>query len=188
MKHINDNDFQEAARSLGVEVEVIKAVCQVEAPRGGFFADGQPTILFERHKFHQFTGGVFSKEYPKISNPRPGGYIGGMGEHFRLQKAVELSRAAALKSASWGRFQIMGFNYRLCGFNNLQSFINAMFKSEKAQLKAFVKFIQSVGLSDELQAKDWKGFARGYNGRAYYKNAYDKKMERAYKILKCTTK
>lgn len=180
MRTVSNIDFSEVARLLGVEVAAIKAVCEVEAPRGGFHSDGQPRILFERHKFHQFTGGIYSKKHPEISNPRAGGYKGGKEEHLRLQMACKLNRTAALKSASWGKFQIMGFNYRLCGFSNLQSFINAMYKSEREQLEAFSKFIQSVGLKDELQRKDWKGFARGYNGRAYYKNKYDLKMEKAY--------
>lgn len=181
---LTEQDFKEAATILGVEIAVIKAVCQVEAPMGGFFEDKSPVILFERHKFHQFSGGIYSEEHPDISNPRSGGYIGGMREHFRLQKAENLNREAALKSASWGRFQIMGFNYKLCGFRTLQEFINAMFSSEKQQLKAFINFIKSVGLNDELQRKDWKAFARGYNGRYYYKNYYDEKMEKAYIALK----
>ncbi|CAL2079131.1 Peptidoglycan-binding protein [Tenacibaculum dicentrarchi] len=180
MRKINEKDFKEAAKTLGVEVAIIKAVCEVEAPMGGFLQTGEPVILFERHKFHQFTDGIFSEKHPTISNPRAGGYISGRREHFRLQEAEKLNREAALKSASWGKFQIMGFNYKLCGFSNIQTFINAMYNSEKAQLKAFVNFIKSVGLSDELRRKDWKGFARGYNGRAYYKNAYDKKLKRAY--------
>ena len=28
--------------------------------------------------------------------------------------------------------------------------------------------------------KDWKGFARGYNGPAYWKNMYDTKLKNAY--------
>ncbi len=177
---LKEADFKDAARQLGVSVAVIKAVCEVEAPRGGFLRYGEPTILFERHKFHQFTEGVYSKKHPQISNPRPGGYLGYGQEHLRLQEAVELDRESALKSASWGRFQIMGFNYKLCGFKTLQKFINAMYRSEKDQLNAFVKFIQSVKLQDELQELDWSGFARAYNGKNYWKHNYDERLEKAY--------
>ncbi|NBT89135.1 MAG: DUF3380 domain-containing protein, partial [Flavobacteriaceae bacterium] len=31
-----------------------------------------------------------------------------------------------------------------------------------------------------LKAKDWAGFAKGYNGPAYAKNAYDTKLAGAY--------
>jgi hypothetical protein len=41
-------------------------------------------------------------------------------------------------------------------------------------------FIKSAGLLDNLQEKDWAGFARGYNGPGYAKNSYDVKLELAY--------
>lgn len=34
---------------------------------------------------------------------------------------------------------------------------------------------------NELQRKDWAGFARGYNGPGYAKNRYDIKLANAYK-------
>lgn len=179
MKILTEQDYINAAKELGCEVAAIKAVSEVEAPKGGFQADGRPTILFERHKFHEFTKGKYSKEFPEISNPRPGGYT--KNEFARLDKAAKLDRNAALKSASWGKFQIMGFNHNLVGFPVLQDFINAMYKSEGEQLKAFVKFIIVNKLDDELRDKRWADFARVYNGRNYHINAYDKKMAAAYK-------
>ncbi|WP_137905489.1 N-acetylmuramidase family protein [Chryseobacterium sp. 2VB] len=180
MKTLTEQDYINAAKELGCEVAAIKTVSEVEAPKGGFQADGRPTILFERHKFHEFTKGKYSKEFPDISNERPGGYTK-ENEHARLDKAAKLNRTAALKSASWGKFQIMGFNHSLVGFPVLQDFINAMYKSEGEQLKAFVKFIKANKLDDELRDKRWSDFARIYNGRNYHINAYDEKMAAAYK-------
>lgn len=179
MKTLTEQDYINAAQELGCEVAAIKAVSEVEAPKGGFQADGRPTILFERHKFHEFTSGKYSADNPDISNPRPGGYT--KDEHARLDKAAKLNRNAALKSASWGKFQIMGFNHSLVGFPVLQDFINAMYTSEGEQLKAFVKFIKANKLDDELRDKRWSDFARIYNGRNYHINAYDEKMKAAYK-------
>lgn len=179
MKTLTEQDYINAAKELGCEVAAIKAVSEVEAPKGGFQTDGRPTILFERHKFHEFTSGKYSASNPDISNPRPGGYM--KDENARLAKAANLNRTAALKSTSWGKFQIMGFNHSLVGFPVLQDFINAMYKSEGEQLKAFVKFIKANKLDDELRDKRWADFARVYNGRNYHINEYDKKMEAAYK-------
>ncbi|MGU3377481.1 N-acetylmuramidase family protein [Chryseobacterium sp. M5A1_1a] len=179
MKTLTEQDYINAAKELGCEVAAIKAVSEVEAPKGGFQTDGKPTILFERHKFHEFTKGKYFAENPDISNPRAGGYT--KNEHARLDKAAKLDRNAALKSASWGKFQIMGFNHNLVGFPVLQDFINAMYKSEGEQLKAFIKFIKANKLDDELRDKRWADFARVYNGRNYHINEYDKKMEAAYK-------
>lgn len=179
MKTLTEQDYINAAKELGCEVAAIKAVAEVESLNGGFQADGKPKILFERHKFHKFTQGKYSAANPDISNSRPGGYTS--NEHLRLEKAAKLNRTEALKSASWGKFQIMGFNFALAGFSALQDFINAMYKSEGEQLKAFVKFIKSNNLDDELRDKRWADFARIYNGKNYHINKYDVKIAKTYK-------
>lgn len=181
---LTNDDLARAAEKIGCDVAAVKAVCQVEAPRGGFLPDGQPTILFERHIFSRRTAGKFDQAAPDISNPKPGGYSGGVAEHARLQKAAALDRNAALQSASWGKFQIMGFNWQACGFPSLQAFINAMYESEGAQLDAFVAFIQSQGLADELRDQRWSDFARRYNGPDYAANRYDIKLAAAYAAAK----
>lgn len=177
---LTENEFFVAADKLGCSVAAIKAVCAVEAPRGGFLPDGRPVILFERHVFSKRTGGLFDASHPDLSNPSPGGYEGGVAEHFRLARAAALVREAALQSASWGKFQIMGFNYRAAGFAYVQLFVNAMYRSEAEQLQAFVAFIKSEGLADELQQLKWADFARRYNGPDYARNKYDVKLADAY--------
>lgn len=177
---LTEADFARAAKMLGVEVAAIKAVCEVEAPRGGFYQDGQPTILFERHIFSRETEGKFDHSNPGLSGP-PGGYGPSSVQHARLAEAVKLSRDAALRSTSWGKFQIMGFNHEAAGFKVLQAFINAMYVSESAQLDAFVNFIRSnPRMHQALKVKDWAGFARRYNGPNYEKNKYDTKLAAAY--------
>lgn len=76
---------------------------------------------------------------------------------------------------------MMGFNWKKLGYTSLQSFINAMYDNEAAQLDAMVRYIQVFGLADELQSKNWAGFAYGYNGPAFRKNRYDEKLAMAYK-------
>ncbi len=145
---------------------------------------GEPKILFERHIFSKRTNGLFDKTNPGISNPVAGGYGASASQHKRLQEAVILNRNAALMSASWGRFQVMGFNYALAGFNSLQEFVTAMYKGEREHLFAFVNYILNTSLGDELREKRWSDFARKYNGPDYKKNNYDVKMAEAYKKLK----
>lgn len=183
MTVLTEQDFQKAAGELDCSVAVIKAVCEVEAPRGGFLPSGEPTILFERHQFSKRTSRKFDISHPHISNRQPGGYKGGQAEHGRLAEAVALDRDAALESASWGKFQIMGFNYAPAGFGSLQAFINAMFQSEGRQLDAFVSFIQHEGMAIFLREHRWADFARAYNGPNYAINKYDVKMAAAHKRL-----
>ncbi|MGH8028051.1 MAG: N-acetylmuramidase family protein [Pseudoxanthomonas sp.] len=180
---LNDADFARGASALEVDVPSIKAVFEVEAPLGGFLDDGQVTILFERHKFSQFTKGRYDRSHPHISNPEPGGYgPAGQHQHDRLAEAVALDRDAALKATSWGKPQIMGFNHALAGFPNLQAFITAMHHSEGAQLDAFVNFIRNQPLLlSALRAKNWSRFAARYNGPAYAKHDYHGRLAKAYR-------
>lgn len=178
---LTEDDFRLAAQSLGVPVAVVKAVCEVEAPGGGFEDDGEVRILFERHKFSRHTGGRFDKSHPHISNPRWGGYGKSSAQHGRLAEAVSLDREAALKSASWGKFQILGENYEQAGFRTLQAFINAMQAGEPDQLEAFVAFVKAdKGMHQALKWKEWTGFARRYNGPKFHLNKYDTKLAQAY--------
>lgn len=185
---ITDSDYQAAARSLGCEEAAIRAIAKVESPRGPFEDDGEPSILFERHIFHRLTGGRFDSVAPDLSNSKRGGYGKYSEQHPKLQRAVALDRDAALQSASWGQFQIMGFNYRQAGHATLQSFINAMYRSASAQLEALVNFIRNDHrLLSAIRTKDWASFARIYNGPAYAENEYDVKIARAYDQFKRST-
>lgn len=186
MNTLEDRDFAAAAFTLECEVEAIKAVCEVEAPRGGF-VDGQCLTLFEGHIFHRYTSGKFDAEAPTLSYPKWTTQFYGhtqRDESLRLAKACILDGQAALMSASWGRFQIMGFNFALCGFRDVQSFVKAMKESEKNQLDAFVQYVIHTRLNDELQDRRWADFARCYNGPEYQKNHYDTKLAAAYDKFK----
>ena len=186
---LSEQAFIDAAKELGVEVATIKAVAEVESSGSGFLPSGEPKILFEPHIFwkelrkRNINPNDFLPLNEDILYPTWGAkpYGKTSEQHGRLQKAIKINSEAALRSASWGKFQIMGFNHLQCGFNLLQSFINAMYRDEDSHLLAFTHYIQQTHLDDELRAKDWKGFARGYNGALYYKNKYDTKLEAAYK-------
>lgn len=185
LKLIGPDDFERAARALGCEPEAVQAVADVEAPGGGFDSDGiAPKILFEAHWFSRFTARAYDASHPDISAPRfnPALYAGGPREHKRLQAAVALDREAALSSASWGRFQIMGFNWRIAGCRDLQDFINAMYRSEAAQLDCFVQVIQHMGLADELRDHRWEDFKAVYNGPR--QSDYAARIRAAYRKLK----
>lgn len=178
---LDDGDVEAAATALGCQVAAVRAVIDVES-RGGFLPDTRPKILYERHFFHRLTNGKFDKGNEDISNATPGGYIGGAKEYDRLAKAIALDEDAALRSASWGAFQIMGNNCAMVGFNKVTDFVDAMVKGEAEQLTAFVAFVKAAGLVDELQRQDWTGFARGYNGPAFAKNRYDAKLKAAFAL------
>lgn len=188
---LTTEDFEAAARVLNCEVAAIRAVAEIESAGAGFLSDDRVRILFERHKFHRFTGGRFTANNPQISNSKPGGYSKGKtldaigaGEYARFSRAFLLDPLAAMKSASWGKFQCMGFNHLAAGFPTVGDFVDAMKVSESEHLMAFVNVIKAWGLADELRELEWLRFAAAYNGPAFRVNRYHTKMAAAYRRFK----
>lgn len=175
-------DLERAAAELGVPLAAVMAVNAVESRGKGFLPDGRPIILFERHIMARqlaarMSTAILQQYAPAIVNKTSGGYAGGATEHDRLYFAKLIDRDAAVESASWGQFQIMGFHWRLLNYSSASAFESAMCESEGKQLDAFVRFIQSQrGMHLALRSLNWPEFARLYNGPDYSKNAYDKKL------------
>jgi len=179
-KPLSQAGIERATRELSVEPPALWAVMTVETKGCGFLPDRRPQILFERHIFRKRTNARFDAQAPDLSAPSAGGYgSGGAFQHQRLERAVALDRRAALESTSWGLGQVMGFNARTAGFDNVEAMVAAMCDSEDAQFEAIIGFIASNNLSRFLKAGDWASFAEHYNGPEYRKNSYDRKLAQA---------
>ena len=186
---LTEEDFKRCADALGIEVATIKAVQEVETGnRGGFVAPNRPAILFEGHIFwNQLKKkGLNPENYVKgnedILFPKwePQYYKNAMEEYARLEKARTIHEEAAICSASWGLFQIMGFNYAACGCRTAQEFVEEMSLNEGRQLDLFTTFLKTNGWAKFLRTLNWAEFARHYNGPQYTKNKYDEKLLKAY--------
>ena len=178
---ISPDGFAEIIDRLGVKAAELWAVIDVETFGYGFIPDRRPLILFERHKFSQFTKRKFDKKHPDISNKKAGGYgKSGAHQYSRLERAVELDRNAALRSASWGIGQVMGMNFKMVGFGDVEEMVSAMMEEEDKQLNAMANFIIVNKLDKAMRQHDWATFARIYNGKNYAKNKYDTRLAAAY--------
>ena len=182
---LSETGFATASNELGVEPAALWACLKVETSGRGFLPDRRPAILFERHIFHRETGGAFDATAPDVSNGQAGGYgAGGANQYTRLLVAIALDRRAALRSASWGIGQVMGFHAEGLGYGDVEAMVAAMVKSEDEQLHAMARFIETTsGLQPAMQRKDWTSFARGYNGADFAKNQYDTKLANQYAQL-----
>lgn len=183
LRGLTDADYQMAAQALNCDVAAIQAVSEVESSGNGYFASGRPVILFEAHQFSRLTNHQFDETHPDISSRtwNRALYLKAEKEYERLEKALQLDRSAALKSASYGRYQIMGFNYKTAGYNDVETFVHDMFIAERNHLMAFVHFIKAnKQLSNSIQQQDWALFAKNYNGPSYAINHYDEKLQNSY--------
>ena len=178
---ISDAGFGAVAEKLRVFAPEIWAILTVETRGAGFLPDRRPLILFERHVFHRETNGKYSDPYPDISNPAAGGYgPGGAPQYDRLARAIHLDRSAALRSASWGIGQVMGRNFAMAGYADVEAMVAAMVRDEDQQLGAMASFIEAAGLAPPLRSRNWPSFARGYNGPRYAENQYDSRLASAH--------
>jgi LysM repeat protein len=231
---ITEHDWRMAAESLQCETAVLKAFADVESGGHSSFwrlnkADGAhiPALLFERHRFSRETKHKYDKTHPDISWPEPyrkqsllgttdkkmsDGTVGAndiyhadyASAYLRLINAYQLDANAALASCSWGKFQIMGDNFALCGTKQVDEFVQLVCQSEFEQIKLVVEFIRRKpatwkdihhkelgkypSLWESAKAKDWPMIAFNYNGSGYKTFSYDTKLKAAYEKHKALEK
>jgi hypothetical protein len=189
-RELTFSDFERAAKRLGLaEIAIIQAVAEVESAGSGFYSNGLPKILFEAHVFNRRTNGKYlnteSKACPgtylAVEEWTPSNYPPTRLMYAVLMEAMALDKEAALRSTSWNKMQILGNNYSKCGnFRNVEQFVGSQIVDEANNLDAFVNFVLSNSIDDELRVKNWAGFAYIYNGKGYRKNRYDTRMQAAY--------
>lgn len=192
MEKLTNEKIAEIARSYGISPAALLAVKLVESGnRSGFLSSGKPQILFEGHTFYRHLKAYtklnlveLQKEHPNViySVWDKSKYYGGEKEWLRLEEARKINEKYANYSTSWGMFQIMGFNWKLCKSESLESFVDDMCKSQEKQLLLSINYMISTGLIPFLEKRDWAGFAKKYNGPSYKKNEYDTRLQSAYNM------
>lgn len=184
-KYIRQKDLETIAEQENLPVSIVKALRKVEARNEGFLYDGRVIILFERHKFYRHlvreTGQLNADKNaamnPSICNPEKGGYLGYEKEHLRLQNAINIHKEAALKSFSSGLFQILGSNFRECGYGTAEQFYSDQMVSEHNHAKAFFNFIKSNrALQAAVRQRNYVRIAELYNGPNQSTGEYAKKL------------
>ena len=194
--------LRKAAKKLGVELSVIRAVFQTETGGQTYTKDGRIKILYERHYFSKFTHGKYNKDRDisaptpfkgkthkekgkEVATPEIDQYGNPSNQYRRFEKAKKLDEEAAYSSISYGSFQIMGSNYKDAGYKSAKEFGDAMFSAdEDKMLDAFTNYISANhAMRKALLNHDWATFARLYNGPSYKDNKYDTKMAENYKIF-----
>lgn len=186
---ITDREWEEEAEDLGVDVAILKAIHEVEASSSSYLPQGYPALLFEAHIFYRELKAlgkdpeslILSHSNILSRSWNRGLYKGGVGEVTRINEAYLISPVAALKSASWGAFQILGAN---SGKEGVFEFYRKMWTSEAGQLKVLSEFLKSSGVVPYLKTLNFREIAKRYNGPGYESNSYHIKLERAYQKYK----
>jgi hypothetical protein len=201
------NEFTKGlATELAIPHAALRAVIDVESSGSPFLPNpcqspkgadisGFPVVQFEGHIFWQQLSRLGQPAlkpqallarnpdfrdiiYPNMDRKYT---LKPQAEWDQLIKARGVHQVAADRSASWGAFQVMGFNAEAVGFAGVAEFVEAM-KTIEGQARAFVGYLKKVPATiSALKRLDFATFARHYNGPNYQKWGYDKKMETCYR-------
>jgi len=182
--------IEKIANDLGWPSKAFAAVVEVESNGKAFAKVGDvmmPLILFEPHVFYRCLPKAKRKEamnrnlarpkwgdlpYPRSQSARYG----------QLERAKTIHSEAAYMACSWGVGQVLGENASWLGFASAQQLAEQAMSSIEGQLDLMARFIKKRGLVDELKARDWRGFARLYNGSGQV-DYYAGRMAKAYDRL-----
>lgn len=190
---ITEQELQTIAEQLGdKDTKRIKAVAVVESGgSGGWFNSGLPKILYERHKFWEWTTNESNRVVSWFANPQYGGYTmdankNGINDSWeKLSLAIGKDPLAALSAISIGKFQVLGCYYRECGYNHPIEMLCAASRDEYAHYAMLRDYILNVAklkeafLALSTNPNDNRTFARGYNGKAYERYEYHIKLAKA---------
>lgn len=199
-KFLTEKTFNKIAEEFGLKPAHIRAIFEVEAGgRSGFLlADNtKPVTLEEGHIFYKYAKqkGLnveeLCKKYPTVCYPKwvKTYYKVGLAEYARYELAKSINEECAMLATSFGIGQIMGFNYKACGYKTVQDFVKDMHESEEKQLRAMCMFIKSnPKMFNALKNQDWATFASLYNGSGYKQNKYDIKLASAFNKYNTETK
>jgi hypothetical protein len=161
----------------------LAAVLTVESGGRGFGNDGRTVIRFENHVFRKEWGETHADTFNKhfkfdakevwkghqwrkaTADPWMTCHTTQASEWDALEFAKTLDEEAALKSASHGVGQVMGFNHNTVGYTNAKDMAKAFDGGIKPQLDAVIAYIkENAKCMKGMKAKDYTLFAEGYNG------------------------
>lgn len=74
----------------------------------------------------------------------------------------------------------MGAHWEWLGYRSVDALVVEARESVAGQVRLMLHFIEKAQLVQALRSHDWPGFARRYNGPAFTRNNYDKRMAEAH--------
>ncbi|ALL68867.1 putative phage-encoded peptidoglycan binding protein [Paraburkholderia caribensis MBA4] len=195
----SEQQYQSIATQLKVETAAVKAIVMQESQGRPFLDNGLPAILYERRHFFAFAvqkqalaekqqssetdnhkGKAKKKStsknpypnFPDLCFPTDDNYgPGGLHQYEKLVRASQLDFEIALRSCSWGGFQILGEYYASCGCQTVFEFANRFMSGTDGQAKIFTAFMLNLKTDgvEGLRTHNWEQVARSYNGKYWKK-------------------
>ncbi len=176
------------AADMDLEPAALLAIAEVESAGKPFAVVGgrnEPLIRFEGHYFDRRlspdnrkaarAAGLSSPTAGRIANPATQA-----ARWSLVARAASIDRKAAHESVSWGLGQVMGAHWAWLGYADVAALVAEARSGAGGQARLMARYIDRAGLAASIRRRDWAAFARGYNGPAFARNGYDRKIAAAY--------
>jgi hypothetical protein len=176
----------EQAKRLGIDPAIAVAVLVAESRGAAFGSDGRLIIRFEAHIFLHYCSDqskaraeqcfrfdptlTYREPRQQMWRRDPNGdwqicHTGQQADEWIVfDFARQIDDNAALMAISMGAPQVMGFNYATVGYPNVHAMFDAFRSSERSQIESLFRFMEVNGLVDSVRNKEFRAFAKGYNG------------------------
>ena len=181
--------IEAVALEWGFDAAALLAIAEVESG-GRVFADidgrPEPLIRWEGHYFDRRLAGDAraTARAARLAHPLAGAVPNPKTQTGRWQllaRAEAITRNAAYESVSWGIGQVMGAHWQHLGYASVEALVAEARLDATGQARLMARFIDKNGLRPALEGEDWRGFAHGYNGPGFVRNAYDQKLGVAFR-------
>jgi hypothetical protein len=201
------NDFDRLAADLGIEAAALHAVAAAEVGSLPPPPIGLPVIRFEVHSILRMSNEDLSsvielrdaptawhadahwyKNDPDAEWERV--HSGSQADEWGALAATSgIDPTSAMKCASYGVGQLMGWHYKTLGYETVQEMVADALLGPSSQFDQWGKFFKNKNdgaLLDSMRNLEWREFARVYNGPGqvdYYGAALDKHYNKAKKAI-----
>lgn len=162
------------ADAEGIEPAALQAVVEVESGGKASTSVGgkeMPLILYEYHVFYRYPDLTAAERTEAVNRGLAARRWGDLpyaqsqqARYNQLARAAAINEQAAYAACSWGVGQVLGENAGWLGFGTPKPLAEKAMEGIEGQIAVMLAFIRKRGLLDELAARDWRGFARLYNG------------------------
>ena len=187
---ISDEMYEKLADDINVDEGILFAIAKQETKKESFIqlSPKKATILLERHyvynllkkKFGSNKANECQKEDSTLCNSKvteKGGYGKSKEQLDRLEKVKKWDNDIAVKSCSWGKFQVMGvYIEKIKLYKDADEFEKAMNLCEVQHFQFFKSYLIDVigdNIIKAMRGKNWEKIAELYNGKNWKKTNPD---------------
>jgi hypothetical protein len=134
-------------------------------------AQGACPVRYEFHVFHRRLAPSLRRRAiaQGLASPRAGLIPAptALREHYALlNRAKLIDRDAAFSACAWGFGAVLGERASMLGYASAEALADEARSGVAGQAHAMLRLVRCRGLTDALNARDWRAFAEGYRAPA----------------------